>query len=56
MPLDPFQYIGRVSRGEDGKVRQIDVIYPEESVRIEDGTEFVTFTTVIDLAAREEER
>lgn len=52
MIQDPFQYIGRViKRGEDGKVRSMEVIHPEDTVTLEDGDEFITFVTVIDLAA-----
>lgn len=44
-PLDPFIHLARVTRGEDGRVRSMEVIYDTESVTIEDGDEFVTFTT-----------
>lgn len=47
--VDPFQYIGRVTRDADGKVRRLSVFYGNETFRIEDGAEFVTFTTVVDL-------
>lgn len=45
--LDPMQYIGRVKRDDEGKVRNIEVFYPTENVRLTDGDEFITFTTVI---------
>lgn len=49
-PLDPMQYIGRVTRGEDGKVRNLEVIYDDDIVHLsEDPTknEFVTFKTEV---------
>lgn len=45
--LDPMHYIGRVTRGDDGKVRNIEVFYDEDTVTIEQGDEFVTFVTRI---------
>jgi hypothetical protein len=47
MMLDPLMYIGRVARGEDGRVKTIEVIYDTDTVDVEDGDEFVTFTTQI---------
>lgn len=47
---DPFTYVAKVKRGDDGRVVYMEVIYREQTVTVEDGDEFVTFTTVIDLA------
>lgn len=49
MPMDPLTYVGKVKRDNEGKVREIAVIYGQESVKIKDGDEFITFTTVIDI-------
>ncbi len=45
--LDPLTYIGRVHRGEDGRVKTMEVFYDTDSIHLEDGDEFVTFTTVV---------
>jgi hypothetical protein len=45
MPLDPLTYIGRVTRGEDGRTKTIEVFYDTDTITLEDGDEFVTFTT-----------
>lgn len=46
-PLDPLVYLGRVHRDEGGKVVSLEVCYDNDTVHIEDGDEFVTFTTVV---------
>lgn len=43
--LDPLTYIGRVQRGEDGRVKTMEVFYDTDVIHLEDGDEFVTFTT-----------
>lgn len=45
--LDPLTYIGRVHRGENGRVDTIEVFYDDSVIHVEDGDEFVTFTTQI---------
>lgn len=47
MILDPLQYIGKVTRGEDGRVRTLEVLYDTDMIQLEDGDEFVTFTTTV---------
>lgn len=47
MPMDPLLYIGRVHRGEDGRVATIEVFYDDSVIHLEDGDEFVTFRTEI---------
>ena len=51
--LDPMTYLGRVTRGDDGRVETLEVIYDDQTVHIEDGDEFVTFTTVVLLEDRQ---
>jgi hypothetical protein len=46
-PLDPMTYIGRVKRGDDGRVRSMEVFYDDDMIHLEDGDEFVSFTTVV---------
>lgn len=47
---DPFTYVGRVKRSEDGsRVVSMEVFGPEDTITLSDGDEFITFTTVIDL-------
>lgn len=54
--IDPFTHIGRVKRRDmDGKVRLMEIFYPEDNITVEDGDEFITFTTVTDIARRPEE-
>lgn len=48
-PLDPFTYLGRVTRDKSGKVTTMEVFGPEDSITLEQGDEFITFTTVMDL-------
>ena len=45
--LDPLTYIGRVHRGEDGRVDTMEVFYDDSLIHLEDGDEFVTFTTIV---------
>lgn len=53
--IDPFTHIGRITQRDDtGKVRAIEVFYPEDQIEVKDGDEFVTFTTVIDIARKPE--
>jgi hypothetical protein len=47
LPLDPLMYLGRVHRGEDGRVKTLEVFYDTDTIHIEDNDEFVTFTTRI---------
>jgi hypothetical protein len=47
--LDPFQYVGRVTRDDTGRVRNIEVVHQDESITVESGDEFITFVTVITL-------
>ena len=50
MPSDPFTYIGRVKRSEDGRrVVSMEVFGPEDVITLEHMDEFITFTTVTDL-------
>jgi hypothetical protein len=53
MPNDPFQYIGRLHRDENGRVKSMDVYYPgDEKIELDDDpakNEFVTFVTVVEL-------
>lgn len=46
-PLDPLTYIGRVTRGGDGRVKTLEVFYQEDVIHLEDEDEFITFTTVV---------
>ena len=46
-PMDPLQYVGRVTRGEDGRVATIEVFYDTDTIHIADGDEFVTFKTEV---------
>jgi hypothetical protein len=48
-PLDPFTYLGRVKRDDNGKVTSMEVFSPEDSIELHQGDEFITFTTVIEL-------
>lgn len=48
-PLDPFQYVALAKRDDTGKIRTLQLIYDAESIEVEEGMEFITFTTVIDL-------
>ncbi len=53
--LDPFTHIGRVtSRDDEGKVRTMEIFYPEDVIELTDGDEFITFTTVTDIARKPE--
>jgi len=53
--IDPFTHIGRVlERDDTGKVRKLEVFYPEDQIELQDGDEFITFTTVIDIAQKRE--
>jgi len=45
--MDPLQYVGRVTRGEDGRVATIEVFYDTDTIHIADGDEFVTFKTEV---------
>ncbi len=48
IPLDPLQYIGRVTRNpETGRVASMEVFYGDDVIRLESGDEFITFTTVV---------
>ena len=48
VPLDPLTYIGRVKRDPDtGRVVSMEVFYDDAVIHLEDGDEFVTFTTVV---------
>jgi hypothetical protein len=48
--IDPMTYIGRVTRGDDGRVKTVDVIYDDgDAIELSEGDEFITFTTVIVL-------
>ena len=49
LPPDPFTYVGRVHRGDNGKVTSMEVFGPADTLTVSDGDEFVTFTTVTDL-------
>jgi len=49
MMPDPFTYIGRVKRDNNGMVRSIEVFYPDDMIALEQGDEFVTFVTSMDL-------
>jgi hypothetical protein len=51
--IDPFTHIGRVLT-VDGKVRTMEVFYPEDEILLADGDEFITFTTVTDITRRPE--
>lgn len=47
-PLDPMQYIGRVKRDPDsGRVASMEVFYNDDMIHLEDGDEFITFTTTV---------
>lgn len=47
-PLDPMTYIGRVKRDpETGRVVSMEVFYDDSVIHIENGDEFITFTTVV---------
>jgi hypothetical protein len=47
-PLDPMTYIGRVKRNADtGRVESMEVFYDDSLIHIEEGDEFITFTTVV---------
>lgn len=43
--LDPFVYLGRVKRDENGVARSLEVFRDSDVIHVEDGDEFVTFTT-----------
>jgi hypothetical protein len=46
--LDPLQYIGRVTRGEDGRVTNLEVFYDDSIITLDEDprkNEFVTFRT-----------
>lgn len=45
--FDPLMYIGRVHRGEDGRVKTMEVFYDTDTLEVEDGDEFVTFNTQV---------
>jgi hypothetical protein len=49
-PLDPMTYIGRVTRGEDGRVKNLEVYYDDSIIKLSEDpseNEFITFTTVV---------
>ncbi len=54
--LDPLRYIGRVHRGEDGRVKTMEVFYDTDTIHLEDGDEFVTFTTTVLLETPRDEQ
>ncbi len=45
--FDPLMYIGRVHRGEDDRVKTMEVFYDTDTIHLEDGDEFVTFHTQV---------
>lgn len=53
MPKDPMTYIGRVTRDENGKARNVEIFYPEDVIELAQGDEFITFTTVVVLETLE---
>lgn len=48
-PLDPMTYIGRIKRGTDGRPYMMEIFYEDSLIELENGDEFITFTTVVDL-------
>lgn len=46
---DPFTYVGRVERDANGKAVSMEIFGPGDSMKVTDGDEFITFTTVVDL-------
>ncbi len=49
--IDPFTYIGRVHRDDNGKITSMEVFSHADVITLADGDEFITFTTVVDLDA-----
>lgn len=48
MHLDPLQYLGRVKRDPvSGRVTSMEVFYNDDVIKLEDGDEFMTFTTIV---------
>jgi len=45
--LDPLVYIARVHRGEDGRVKTMEVFYETDIIHLDDGDEFVTIKTQV---------
>jgi len=54
MPQDPFQYVGRLIRNDSGKPVALEIFGPGDEITISEGDEFITFTSVVDLANRPE--
>jgi hypothetical protein len=54
MMPDPFTYVGRVKRDSNGIVRSMEIFHPDDMISLEQGDEFVTFVTSIDLGAPDE--
>lgn len=46
---DPFQYIGRATRDDAGRLHLEVFTDMDDKITLSEGDEFVTFVTVIDL-------
>lgn len=49
MPADPFTYVGRLARDANGKAVSMEIFGPGDNLKVSDGDEFITFTTVMSL-------
>jgi hypothetical protein len=50
LPADPFQYVGRIHRDDNGVVVSMEVFGPKNpDINLSEGDEFITFTTVMEL-------
>ncbi len=47
--MNPYLYIGKVTRDENGVVRNIEVFYDKDNIHLNNGDEFITFETKIFL-------
>lgn len=47
--IDPLMYVAVIQRDRKGKIRKLTILYDGETIKVQDGMEFLTFTTTVAL-------